>query len=263
MNLKERELRIKYRYTKLSYVFDIYSEFELRVNSTEEEYEGLKTGEVRFDYATWERRLEFSHTQMKRAIKELVNEGYIIQTFKGKKGEGSKYFLTRFRDQNFDQNFDQNKTSNAKGSEGTRDQKRDQKRDHTSIYSNQDIKSNIYSDIFNFWNDKEIIVHRSLTTKIEKAIDKALKEYTVEEIKQAIDNYNTVIKDNEYFFSYKWTLIEFLTRAKGGIKQISMFLEDGSQWINYQNSKNKNKVIPFNNNKEPIPRQQSKAWYEK
>ena len=87
MNLKERELRIKYRYTKLSYVFDIYSEFELRVNSTDEEYEGLKTGEVRFDYATWERRLEYSHKQMIRAIKELVNEGYIIQTFKGKKGK--------------------------------------------------------------------------------------------------------------------------------------------------------------------------------
>ena len=250
MHLKERELRKKYRYTKLSYVFDIYCEFEYRVNSTEEEYEGLKTGEVRFDYATWERRLEYSHKQMIRAIKELVNEGYIIQTFKGKKGESSKYFLTRFEEQKKEQKENRNKASNNKGSEGFKEQKKEQKRIHTSRYSNQDIKSNIYSDIFNFWNEKEIIVHRSLTTKIEKAIDKALKEYTVEEIKQAIDNYNTVIKDNEYFFDYKWTLIEFLTRAKEGIKQISMFLEDGSQWINYQNSKNKNKVIPFNNKKD-------------
>lgn len=251
MNLKEHELREKYRYTKLSYVFDIYSEFEHRVNSTEEEYEGLKTGEVRFDYATWERRLEYSHKQMIRAIKELVNEGYIIQTFKGKKGESSKYFLTRFEEQKKEQKENRNKASNAKGSEGFEEQKKEQKRVHTSRYSNQDIKSNIYSDIFNFWNDKGIKRHRSLSISIKQSIDKALKEFTVEEIKQAISNYATILHDETYFFSHIWGLDEFLVKKdKDRIRQLPKFLNDGSQWINYQNSKKQDKdnIIPFNNN---------------
>ena len=251
MHISEREIRKKYRFTKLSYVFDIYSEFEYRANLTDEEYEGLKTGEVRFDYATWERRLEFSHTQMKRAIKELVNEGYIFQTFKGKKGESSKYFLTRFRDQNFDQNFDQNKTSDIKGSKGTRDQKRDQNFDHTSRYSNQDIKSNIYSDIFNFWNDKGIKKHRSLSIGIKKSIDKALKEFKVEDIKQAISNYETILHDETYYFDYIWGLDQFLVKTdKDRMKQLPQFLNEGSKWINYQNSKKQDNIIPFNNKKD-------------
>lgn len=91
------------------------------------------------------------------------------------------------------------------------------------------ISNSKYNNIFTYWNYKDIIIHRELTDKICKAIDKALKTYTEEQIKLCIDRYNKVIKDNKYFFDYKWTLEQFLTRKEG----ISEFMDDGSKWNNY------------------------------
>jgi len=73
--------------------------------------------------------------------------------------------------------------------------------------------NNIYKVIFEHWNSKKIVVHRSLTDKIKRKINSALKNYTVEEIKKAIDNYDTVLKGEQYYWTYKWTLEEFLQRG--------------------------------------------------
>ena len=91
------------------------------------------------------------------------------------------------------------------------------------------ISNSKYNNIFNFWNSKKIIVHQDLGDKLIKAIDKALKDYSEEEIIKCIDRYNTVIKDPKYFFDYKWTLEQFLTRKEG----ISEFRDDGGKWNNY------------------------------
>ena len=98
--------------------------------------------------------------------------------------------------------------------------------------------SNIYtliSNIFNYWNTKNIIVHRELNDTIHKAIEKALKKYSEKEIKTYIDRYDTVIKDETYFWSYKWSLKTFLTQGNG----ISCFTDDGETWVNYLNRDNK------------------------
>lgn len=102
--------------------------------------------------------------------------------------------------------------------------------------------SNIYtliSNIFNYWNTKNIIVHRELNDTIHKAIEKALKKYSEEEIKTYIDRYDTVIKDETYFWSYKWGLAEFLTRKEG----ISSFTDEGTKWVNYCSENSKKKTI--------------------
>lgn len=157
MNVTEYKIRKKYRYSNLSYVFDVYMECEYRANLTKEEYEGLSPGEFRFDYESWERRLKISKKQLVRAIKELIKNGVIIQTLKGKKGVSSKYFLTRFEEQNFEQNKE--KKRNTKGTEqsldntnleecigtekGTqKEQNEEQKKVHSSQYSNLNIVSN-------------------------------------------------------------------------------------------------------------------------
>lgn len=52
----------------------------------------------------YQERLVFSKKQLVRAIKELtINNAVIVQTFKGRKGNCSKYFLTRFEEQNKEQ----------------------------------------------------------------------------------------------------------------------------------------------------------------
>jgi hypothetical protein len=92
--------------------------------------------------------------------------------------------------------------------------------------------SNIYtliSNIFNYWNSKNIMVHKALNDDMENAIKKALKKYSEEEIKTYIDRYAEVFHDKEYWWHYKWSITEFLTRKDG----ISSFADEGTKWANY------------------------------
>ncbi len=101
------------------------------------------------------------------------------------------------------------------------------------------IKENIYNNIFEFWISKNIKKHRALTGEMKKAIDKTLKEYSKDEILQAINNYSVMYNDSTYqWCNYQWGLNEFLIRKdKDGVRQIGLFLNDGSKYLNYLKSK--------------------------
>jgi hypothetical protein len=79
------------------------------------------------------------------------------------------------------------------------------------------IKDKVYSPflkIFDHWNSKNIVIHKKDSkqfTKAYKYFKARFKEYTLDEIMQAIDNYDKVLK-LKGFFKYKWTLPEFLQR---------------------------------------------------
>ena len=95
--------------------------------------------------------------------------------------------------------------------------------------------TNIISNIFNYWNTKNIIVHRELNDTIHKAIEKALKKYSEEEIKTYIDRYAEVFHDTTYWWHYKWSITDFLTRKDG----ISSFTDEGTKWANYCEDKSR------------------------
>ena len=95
------------------------------------------------------------------------------------------------------------------------------------------------SNIFNYWNSKDIIKHKNISEKISKAITKALKTYKEEDVIKYIDRYNTIIKDNTYFFDYKWTLEDFLNRKDG----IASFTDEGSKWVSYNTAKKTNTAV--------------------
>lgn len=103
------------------------------------------------------------------------------------------------------------------------------------IRDKDNTKENTIKEIFEYWNSNNIVVHRELTIDTRKSIEKALKIYSVEEIKTYIDRYNMVIKDKEYFFSTIWTLKDFLSRKNG----VSDFTDEGSKWLNYLAEKNR------------------------
>jgi hypothetical protein len=99
--------------------------------------------------------------------------------------------------------------------------------------SNTNTITNDITNIFDYWNSKNIIKHRELTEDISKAIEKALKTYKEEGIKTYIDRYAKVIGDRDYFWHYKWSLKDFITRKDG----ISAFTDEGSKWVNYNEKK--------------------------
>jgi len=75
------------------------------------------------------------------------------------------------------------------------------------------IKDTSIKYIYSFWNNQKIIEHKNLTEKIAKAVSNALKNYTQEEINQAIQNYKKILAGSNYYFNYKWSLEEFLNRG--------------------------------------------------
>lgn len=88
---------------------------------------------------------------------------------------------------------------------------------------NKVLNKDIYIVLFNLWNDLKIITHKNLTSDMKKAIDSARKDYSQEEIEQAMRNYAFILKGNEYRWTYKWTLAEFLSRRHSN--NIERFLD--------------------------------------
>ena len=95
---------------------------------------------------------------------------------------------------------------------------------------NDKNEKNIYIAIFDYWNSKKIIVHKKLTDKIKRKISGALDTHSPDELKKAIDNYHTVLTSDKYYWTYKWTLDDFLQRG------VEKFLTDAC-FENYKKDK--------------------------
>lgn len=125
----------------------------------------------------------------------------------------------------------------GQGEELTKETRRSKKghNNNKNVKNEQEEQEDTYNQLFDFWNSQKIIVHKKLTDKMEKAINKALKTNTKEEVKTAIERFAIMLKDESYkYCKYKWTLDEFLTRDNG----YKLFLDDGSKWINYKEGSN-------------------------
>ncbi|MDP4159793.1 MAG: DUF4373 domain-containing protein [Bacillota bacterium] len=84
------------------------------------------------------------------------------------------------------------------------------------------------SEILSFWNLKDIIKH-SESLSIKKEIAKALKKLGKQKVILGITQYSNVLNDEEFYYSHKFTLANFLKQGNG----IPNFLEDGQIWMNY------------------------------
>jgi len=110
------------------------------------------------------------------------------------------------------------------------------------IDKDKDLDLDSIKDIFSHWKEKsETITHRKLTKPMRKGINARLDDgYSVEEIKEAIDNYNMVVGSGEYFFNYdNWSLDEFISRGEG--KQVEKFLENPDAYLKDNDEFDKNK----------------------
>lgn len=114
------------------------------------------------------------------------------------------------------------------------------------------IKANeikVYNTIFEAYNNQNIIVHRKLTDKIKKAIDKALRDDGEDTVLKSIERYGQAFRDREYrFCTYKMTLDRFLIQDNGYMD----WLDEGQKWINYMDFKNKAEEKPGENQESKI-----------
>lgn len=103
-----------------------------------------------------------------------------------------------------------------------------------------------YEEIFDYWNSKEsLIKHKAISLFIKSFSYKKFKElneyYSIEEIKKAIDNYNTILSSDKYFFNYKWSIGEFFSRANG----IHKFFDSAEPLLNFKSNFNKTKEFKW------------------
>jgi phage replication O-like protein O len=128
--------------------------------------------------------------------------------------------------------------------------KKERKKDKENIYSISAQK------IFATWNEQGITIHKTITEDIGKAIDAALKKYGLEKVALAIQRYSKIYHDSDYFFSYKWTLVNFLNRKK----VIPDFLDGGEKWENYlARGQPKNKDSTVDDLGDPVPGAQDRT----
>ena len=92
-------------------------------------------------------------------------------------------------------------------------------------------------NIFEYWNEKKIMVHKNLTTIYRTEIKKALKDYGEEDLKDLIQLYATILEkgkaqhEKKYFWTYQWNLYEFLKRGLPKFDGKSADDYKKTQWI--------------------------------
>ncbi|PJI08320.1 MULTISPECIES: helix-turn-helix domain-containing protein [Clostridium] len=138
-----------------------------------------------------------------KTIKSLINKGFIRkETVKGK---GCKYYISNNIIVTPQKEYHHKRGNTVKGV--------------TPIKVKD--KQDIYSEVFNYWNDKGITKASSLNTPIKKGIDKMLKLITLEDIKRAIDTYSVMYEADKYKAQYRLT--DFLNRKDRTTKKPLLF----------------------------------------
>ncbi|MDD5613440.1 MAG: helix-turn-helix domain-containing protein, partial [Candidatus Omnitrophica bacterium] len=149
-----------------------------------------------------------SRAQISGYLNSLEKEGWIRMDIEKESGNARKIFLVTPIMENHNTPIMENHTrSYGKPGEGSYGKPEE------SIISISNINEYI-RDVFDVWNQKGGIKHRNIG-RFKGVIIAALKTYSCTEIKQAIDNYGRILRDPDYWWSYKWTLDQFLTRKSG------------------------------------------------
>jgi len=99
------------------------------------------------------------------------------------------------------------------------------------------IKTPLYIQVFQFWNAQKITVHRE-PEKFKSCINARLEYYTVEELCRGIKIYADILNSQDHFFSYRWSLSDFLTRKNG----LDQFIDREVAFENFR--KNGSSVSP-------------------
>ncbi len=90
-------------------------------------------------------------------------------------------------------------------------------------------------DLFDHYCSKNIVNHQKLSEPMKRAINARLKDYSFDELKKAIDNYAIVFSSDEYWFTHKYPLADFMRD-----KDIRKFVEEADPLSNFKKDKNNN-----------------------
>uniref|UniRef100_A0A6M3XBY6 Uncharacterized protein n=1 Tax=viral metagenome TaxID=1070528 RepID=A0A6M3XBY6_9ZZZZ len=112
-----------------------------------------------------------------------------------------------------------------------------------------------FDEILEYWNSREIIIHKKISNLGIKKILSTISFLGIDRLKEAIKNYSLVLKDERFYFNYKWHLADFCIRgmSKEGLelkKGFWMFLPENKPFQRF--SANGKEINPYEEEFRPI-----------
>ncbi len=181
---------------------------------------------------------KYGLTTIKRTIDALIKEGRL------KKEDtelGTLFTVVKYEQYQQFGNIKNNSMEQRRNADGTAEE---QQRNNNKKDKNDKKDNNKHTEIFNHWITKNIIQHSKITESMEKAMDKALKNYSLEVIKESISVYAEAYH-SDYFYQYKHSLEDFLKQKNG----LPDWIKEGSKYENYMEYKKKNNRTTDNTDK--------------
>ena len=212
-----------------------FNHYLCRKENLQRTKEELDRGLFKLSYTTM-----IADTGLKRwKVQELIKwfeDNKIIECIEksDSKGKESIYAYTSvYYAENELKNHTDNHTNNHTDFHTSKKEKEkeNKKEKKNNIYS---ISSLAFTKIFDLWNSKNIVKHKNITDNMVKAYKNISGLYTDNEIVEAIENYNKCLKDDNFYYTHRFTLEKFLKQSNG----ISNFVNDGEMYINYLNQVN-------------------------
>jgi phage replication O-like protein O len=138
-------------------------------------------------------------------IKMLCEKGIIIKKRCGKYMSYGLAIVTDFGN-------DEKSTVTDFGNNIVTDFSTQERKKEKRIYTGDE--NEIIQTIFDYWNEQKIIVHKKLSATMKTKIRSRLKDYDVQDIKNAIRNYGMVINGGDkFYFTKRWSIEEFFPRG--------------------------------------------------
>lgn len=216
--------------------FEAWIDMDMLANGKDKEiiFKGKPLLIKRGQFLTSQRRLAdrwgWSKTKTRDFLKLSQNHDHSIDV----DSDNKKTIITLLNYDKYNPLPEEKTTTENKEKKTTERPLKDHRLDTTNKEEIMNNKDNI-NTIIKQWNSKNIknIEDRETKTK-EKTIAKintSLKDYSITEIIEAIDNYHSILEGDDYYFSYSWQLWEFLNRG------LVNFLTKNNPFQNYLKAK--------------------------
>lgn len=89
-------------------------------------------------------------------------------------------------------------------------------------------------ELFNYYLSKDIVQHQKFTSFMRSKAKTALREHSIEDLKEVIDNYVAVVESDDHFFNTKYTFVDILRP-----KDITQFSTEANPFEKFKSFDNK------------------------
>jgi len=129
-------------------------------------------------------------------------------------------------------NYKNNSVEQQRNSDGT---EMEQRWNNNKNEKNVKNDNKYIHDLFDHYCSKNIINHKKITEPMIRAVNARFKDYSFEDLKQAIDNYATVFSNDNFWFTHKYPFADFMRD-----KDIRKFVTEAEPLNNFAKDKNNN-----------------------